>query len=191
MDEGTRRDQLVAFVESHYPADALTSPEAVQAWFAERGLVEPGTPATAEDVVLARHLRGALRSLFGAHTGRDRDERTAVAFEAVMTAAPLAVRPVAGGSLRLEARGFGVARALGELLVTAYAAVERGEFDRYKACAKCGSAFYDTTKNRSRVWCSMALCGDQEKAREYRKRKAAERANVHNEAHPLATDPLS
>src|SRR4029079_7699884 len=130
-------------------------------------------------------------SLFQAHNGGELDSRTGAAIEAVMRAAPLIVSPGRDGGLALTATGTGVARALGELLVTAYGAVERGEFGRYKACAKCGSAFFDTTKNRSRVWCSMALCGDQEKAREYRKRKAAARGNVHAEAHPPATDPLS
>src|SRR5690349_8232335 len=93
MDEAARRELLLASVESHYPADALRSPEAVGAWFAAQGLIASGAPVTAEDVQLARHLRGALRSLFRAHNGGDLqiEVRTAAAIEAVMESAPLAV----------------------------------------------------------------------------------------------------
>lgn len=37
----------------------------------------------------------------------------------------------------------------------------------------CGWAFYDHARNRSRRWCSMAVCGNRTKARSYRRRHAA------------------
>jgi predicted RNA-binding Zn ribbon-like protein len=53
--------------------------------------------------------------------------------------------------------------------------MENGEWQRLKACRKdtCLWAFYDHSKNRSRHWCSMEVCGGQEKARAYRQRKKA------------------
>jgi predicted RNA-binding Zn ribbon-like protein len=38
---------------------------------------------------------------------------------------------------------------------------------RLGACPSCGWLFLDTTKNRSRRWCSMAMCGDAAKSRTY------------------------
>lgn len=52
---------------------------------------------------------------------------------------------------------------------------ERG---RLKACPACGWFFLDTSKNRSRRWCSMTTCGSIMKARSYyRRHRAARRSN--------------
>ncbi len=56
-------------------------------------------------------------------------------------------------------------------------AIERlqshGAWPRLKACTEddCQWAFYDTTRNHSRTWCSMDVCGNREKTRRYRERK--------------------
>jgi predicted RNA-binding Zn ribbon-like protein len=49
------------------------------------------------------------------------------------------------------------------------------ELDRLRLCAnaECGWLFLDTTKNRSRRWCSMAECGSRAKARRHYARKKA------------------
>lgn len=52
---------------------------------------------------------------------------------------------------------------------------ERG---RLKACPACGWFFLDTSKNRSRRWCSMTTCGSIMKARSYyRRHRTARRSN--------------
>jgi predicted RNA-binding Zn ribbon-like protein len=44
------------------------------------------------------------------------------------------------------------------------------ETDRIRECSGCGWLFYDVTRNRSRRWCNMAVCGNRAKARRhYRK----------------------
>jgi predicted RNA-binding Zn ribbon-like protein len=47
-----------------------------------------------------------------------------------------------------------------------------GSWPRLKACAadNCQWAFYDHSRNHSRVWCSMDVCGNREKVRSYRER---------------------
>jgi predicted RNA-binding Zn ribbon-like protein len=42
-----------------------------------------------------------------------------------------------------------------------------------KACPgdACNYAFYDHTRNNSRMWCSMARCGSRAKMRAYRTRR--------------------
>jgi len=49
------------------------------------------------------------------------------------------------------------------------------EWRRLKVCRNdtCLWAFFDTSKNRSRHWCSMGDCGSQVKARAYRLRRKA------------------
>ncbi len=43
---------------------------------------------------------------------------------------------------------------------------------RMKVCGNCGWLFIDRSKNRSRAWCDMAVCGNRAKAnRHYRRKK--------------------
>ena len=60
-----------------------------------------------------------------------------------------------------------VARSAAELLTSE-------ELRRVKACGDregCGWLFLDTSKNSSRRWCSMEVCGTQAKLRRYRARR--------------------
>jgi predicted RNA-binding Zn ribbon-like protein len=52
--------------------------------------------------------------------------------------------------------------------------VVRGDWIRLKICPAdtCLWAFYDESRNRSRTWCSMRVCGNREKARGWRARAA-------------------
>jgi predicted RNA-binding Zn ribbon-like protein len=44
--------------------------------------------------------------------------------------------------------------------------------ERMKICRNCGWLFIDRSKNRSRAWCDMAVCGNRAKAnRHYRRKK--------------------
>lgn len=47
-----------------------------------------------------------------------------------------------------------------------------GDWRRIKICPAddCLWAFYDESRNRSRTWCSMQVCGNRVKARTFRKR---------------------
>lgn len=47
-----------------------------------------------------------------------------------------------------------------------------GDWVRVKICPAddCRWAFYDQSRNRSRTWCSMRVCGNREKARNWRQR---------------------
>jgi predicted RNA-binding Zn ribbon-like protein len=60
------------------------------------------------------------------------------------------------------------------LAIVAAAEID-GSWDRMKACANhgCRWLFYDHSRNRSRTWCTMDLCGSQAKMRAYRSRRSA------------------
>ncbi|QIZ34965.1 CGNR zinc finger domain-containing protein [Saccharopolyspora sp. ASAGF58] len=62
--------------------------------------------------------------------------------------------------------------AIGSVLVAAARLVHTGRWDRIKICPAddCLWAFYDRSRNRSRTWCSMRVCGNREKARSWRER---------------------
>ena len=62
---------------------------------------------------------------------------------------------------------------LARLFAIILAAHIDGTWPRLKACRNdiCRWAFYDTSKNQSGHWCSMAICGSRRKTRAYRARQ--------------------
>jgi predicted RNA-binding Zn ribbon-like protein len=64
---------------------------------------------------------------------------------------------------------------LGPIVWKAVELLESGPTDRVKECGgeDCGWLFLDTSKNRSRQWCSMQTCGNASKVRRFRERSKA------------------
>ncbi len=60
------------------------------------------------------------------------------------------------------------------LAVSALSLLSGGSLARLKLCLNCNWLFLDRSRNASRLWCDMAVCGNRRKAsRHYRRRKAA------------------
>jgi predicted RNA-binding Zn ribbon-like protein len=153
--------------------DEFVDPAALEAWLGEHGLLQKGAGAGPADLRRAVALREALRELLlGNNDGRPASPEAAAAADAVAARAHLRLR-VGGGTARLVAEAPGVDGALGRLLVIVYRAMETGTWPRLKACRNdtCQWAFYDHSKNRSGHWCSMAVCGSQQKSKAYRERQ--------------------
>ena len=53
------------------------------------------------------------------------------------------------------------------IVEAALALLTSERFASVKSCPACGWFFLDTSKNKSRRWCSMATCGSNAKARRY------------------------
>ena len=64
--------------------------------------------------------------------------------------------------------------AVDAVLAAATTLTAVGGWSRLKLCpaGDCLEAFYDRSRNRSRLWCDMADCGNRAKARTYRARRA-------------------
>jgi predicted RNA-binding Zn ribbon-like protein len=142
-----------------------TGADEIAAWLRERR-VRP----TATAIARATRVREALRELLISHNGEDADVGGATAvLDAAARAARIRLRFDAGRA-RLEPAASGVDRVIGELLAAVAAAVADGTWQRLKACRAedCRWAFYDEARNRSRTWCSMAVCGNRAKARRFR-----------------------
>ena len=89
--------------------------------------------------------------------------------------APLTVRFHHDELPTLEPDIAGVDGTLARLVGIVFTTMTDGTWGRLKACRndRCQKAFYDTSKNRSGAWCSMAGCGSRLKASAYRHRRAA------------------
>jgi predicted RNA-binding Zn ribbon-like protein len=151
--------------------DELAAPAGLAAWLAGRGLL--GRSAVADEAELARavELREALRALMLANGGADAPTPWAT-LEQAARRGELAVHFEPGGSVSTQPGARGVDGALARLLVPVADSLAAGTWPRAKACRAddCQWAFYDRSRNRSGVWCAMAVCGNRHKVRSYRAR---------------------
>lgn len=152
--------------------ERLASAGALAAWLDEHGLDADPRPGE-DDLARAIRMREALRGLLVANNeGSDpADAAAELRAEAARAAVRLDVdgagrvstAPSSGGVDGLAARLLGiVARSQAE-----------GTWARLKACPAedCAWAFYDESRNSSRTWCSMGVCGNRAKTRRYRSRR--------------------
>jgi predicted RNA-binding Zn ribbon-like protein len=58
---------------------------------------------------------------------------------------------------------------LGPIALSALATLGQADLKRVKRCEgeKCGWLFFDTTKNKSRRWCEMEICGNRAKQKRH------------------------
>ena len=155
--------------------DDLDAPAKLREWLKTEGLPDGGADAAA--VGRVREVREAIRDLLSLNAGQEPSRPDPAARLATAgAAAALHVRFDAAGTARLEPAGDGVDAALATLLAIVARAQAEGTWPRLKACHadSCRWAFYDHSRNRSRAWCDMAVCGNRAKARAYRARAAGD-----------------
>ncbi len=153
--------------------DDVATPEALTAWLREHALVGAEESASRADVRRAGELREALREvLLGNHGGYETDPAATATLEDAARRARLELRFGPDATARPEPARAGVDGALGRLLAIVAAAQAEGTWQRLKSCPAddCRWAFYDRSRNRSAVWCNMAICGNRAKVRSYRDR---------------------
>ena len=85
---------------------------------------------------------------------------------------PLRVAELAGRPALVPVQD-GVRGGLAWLAAAIVASTADGSWERLKICADdtCQWAFLDSSKNRSKHWCSMQECGNRSKTRAYRARR--------------------
>jgi predicted RNA-binding Zn ribbon-like protein len=155
--------------------DELADPAALERWLRAHDLLRGGPRPGVEEVVTARRLREAIRILLLGNNGVSVRREAALVLTRTAERAGLALLFDANGNARVEPAATGVDGALGRVLAVVAEAMADGTWTRLKACRAddCRWAFYDHARNRSRHWCSMAVCGNRTKARTYRRRHAA------------------
>lgn len=139
--------------------DVLDEPAGWSAWVEQHGLAtvsgEESRPRDDDELAGVRALRDDLRCL-------------AMGEGQCSVDVPVTVR-MDGGRVTL---GGTSPRAV--LAAAAARLAVENRLDRVKICPAddCRWAFYDASKNHSRQWCSMKVCGNRAKARSHRERLA-------------------
>jgi predicted RNA-binding Zn ribbon-like protein len=145
-------------------------------WLVEQGLLTEGEAGTVTEGDRDRliTLREALRDVLSVHAGCECDVGDATAvLDTESSRVPLQVRIGGDGSVALAPARSGIDGAVARLLAAIASASIEGTWRRLKACRDmtCGYAFYDSSRNASSAWCSMAVCGNRAKARRHRERR--------------------
>lgn len=161
------------FFDGRPERDDLDSPRSLAAWLEAAGL--PSGDAAPQALRRARDLREALRALLLANVGEPLDARAVSVCNEIAAAAPVRVIFAADGTAAVEPVARGVEAGLGALLAIVQRAQVAGTWERLKACRAhdCEWAYYDHSRNHSRAWCDMSVCGNRAKARAFRRRSAA------------------
>ncbi len=170
-----------AFVNTQYGQNRymhveLTNPEQLRTWLITHGLLADGIAITEGDFRRILQLREALRSLLRANNELEMLASQDEVLNHLASNAPLTVRFHPDGLPTLEPDLTGADGVLARLVGIVFTAMTDGTWGRLKACRndRCQKAFYDTSKNHSGAWCSMAGCGSRLKARAYRHRRTAQ-----------------
>lgn len=163
---------FVNTVDHDEGTEELDSPAALQHWLRSVRLIPTGVPASGRDLALALRLRGALRDELAANHDGSHTPAALAALDAVYRDLPLTAVSSSPG---LAPAAGGVKGALAHIVAQATIARIKGTWPRLKICPAddCLWAFYDTSRNRSKRWCSMEVCGNRNKVRAFRDRSHA------------------
>jgi predicted RNA-binding Zn ribbon-like protein len=175
MAEGSLRlvREFVNTYDLESDTEALSGAGDLAKWLRHNGLLNARDEATDADHGRAIELREAIRELLAAN--HDGGEAPAAATRLTTAARRAKLRPefTATGGTRLVTGADGVDGALGGLLVVINDAMTDGRWRRLKVCHNdaCRWAFFDASRAGAGKWCSMAVCGNRNKAAAWRARQ--------------------
>ena len=152
--------------------DALGTPDAARDWLAGHGSRAVRLRRTDLDRLL--RVREAIRDAVGAR-GEAGETEALRRLNRIAAAHPLTVRLGGPGDVPLAPTGPGIDGFIERVLALVAASTIDGTWLRLKACPndRCRWLFFDHSRNGSRTWCSMGVCGSRAKMRTYRSRRRA------------------
>jgi predicted RNA-binding Zn ribbon-like protein len=150
--------------------EELKDPNTLKAWLVARDLMDASQPVDQADLKHAHAVREAMRSVIGGNSGLRIYPVELATLNEAASASRLRMRFAPDGRARLEPEASGAVGAMGRLVATFYSAMQDASWERLKLCSsdECKWAFFDRSKNHSSRWCTMASCGNREKARRFR-----------------------
>ncbi len=167
-----RRKRLVA-----RPA-SLGTPEASRFSLVGLGLMDASSGPLAETEYLrVLEVHRLLLALALANNTGQLSAETVQGLNALADSAPVRVQFDAEGRSVLQPSACGAGEAIARLLAIVHDSMRDGTWYRLKVCPadRCEAAFYDTSRNRSATWCSMAICGNRAKVSSYQRRRRSTR----------------
>ncbi|MFI7246204.1 CGNR zinc finger domain-containing protein [Streptomyces qinglanensis] len=164
-------------VDVELGTDELDSAGGLATWLAERGMLDRGHEVGPGDHALCLRLRAGVREELGVNVGDHADPALSAGADEALRELPVLVsvgRGPDGGALSPAPDLPPARRALAALAIAWCELTLTGEAARLKRCSEhtCAWVFWDASKNRSRRWCSMRVCGNRAKARRHSAKQA-------------------
>jgi predicted RNA-binding Zn ribbon-like protein len=156
--------------------DAIATPSQLQAWI-DSSPAEVSATAGVDAGAVRRvtALRESLRALMRANNGDVAEGEDLAGLVDAAASAHVRIAVDSDGAVAVEPAAEGADALLSRLLLAVERVQAQGAWGRLKACPAedCEWAFFDASRNRSRTWCSMEVCGNRHKTRRYRRRHSA------------------
>lgn len=168
-------DLLIEFVNTRdveEETDSIADPAQLGEWIAEyTGEFLPELDAT--HVQRLHDLRESLRGLMLANNGGEVGESDLEPLREAAERSRFRLSFDSDGGLELTPARADLSGFEATLLLAVEHLQCHDAWPRLKACTDetCQWAFYDSTRNHSRTWCSMDVCGNRRKTKRYRERK--------------------
>lgn len=157
--------------------DAFAHPDSLADWLVQQGVCTTVPRLTDADVQVAVDLRHGLRILALSNAGGTISDEDLRAAQEVASGLSFRLRlPESADVPALVSTSEDpFAAALGTILAAYFVAAVKGDWIRVRRCpaADCAWVFWDSSKNASRRWCSMRICGNRAKARAFADRHRA------------------
>lgn len=150
--------------------ETLATPDRLDAWYRESGIVDAVSPSGPADVDRAVAVREALYALVTARRlGEDYDPAALETLNAAAAGPTAAPRLTASGR-RLDATP---AEALAAVARAAVELLSGPDVPLLKECGnpECTRVYVDRSRGTRRQWCDMESCGNRVKAAAYRARR--------------------
>ncbi len=158
---------FVNTVEWQVDEDTWQTPSGLADWFAEN-TGRTGPALDVADLDLARRIREGLREVLLSHAGHEPLQASVDRLNEALSIVPLRMGFDSAGSVHMSApSAAGLATWLSPILEAITTSAADGSWNRLKACSRdsCRWAYWDSSRNQSGRWCSMAGCGNYIKMR--------------------------
>ncbi len=157
--------------------ELIATPEDLGRWAKAAGIDRGDrAPLTRADVTAAHALRGALGGIYRALAeGTAPPARAIAEINRHLSAAPR-LRRVESAKGHLHVAETEESDAFGRIASDLADFIAAFEPHRLRKCGAhdCSLVFYDTARNATRRWCSMAACGNRHKVARHRARDGAD-----------------
>ncbi|WP_333776952.1 CGNR zinc finger domain-containing protein [Streptomyces sp. IBSBF 3136] len=150
--------------------EMFATPERLNAWYVESGLVDTITPAGEDDVQEATTVREAIYHLVtGRRLGEEFDREALAVLNSAARKTPATPQLTLGGR-HTEATPE---QALATVARQAVELLSGPDVPLLKECGnpECTRVYIDRSRGMRRQWCGMESCGNKIKAAAYRARK--------------------
>lgn len=155
--------------------DHLATPEEASRWLTSHDLTsEKSVIGSRRDLQRLVDLREGTRALVSARDGTPMKDEDLGRLTSALAGCTASIQFEASGTARLVSTSDGFDEVLILLASIVHEAKSTGLWARLKVCSNdgCRWAFWDSSRNHSGRWCSMAICGNQAKVRAHRERKS-------------------